>query len=273
MCSKFSLASALALVLVMAACGDDSSSDNNTTNDMTSNDTTSNNMTSNDTTGTDQVDNSGKVWAERYQMRFDSMTFDPGTAAASLNPVLAQNFDQSLEFPVVVLMDIAQIDLSAGTAKIRAGSGLKTTTEGVYIWDPEGEDSYDDGTLVGDSGRFQGTLEKLNFVATLVTETGTQKVVIPIQKLEFAANIKLSEDAMTASIGNGTMAGFVTKVDGENTQVTLIPGGTPLTIAQLFKDSNLNYDSTTGQIVEKGTGDSWWLTAKFTAVPTRIEGQ
>ncbi|MEZ4462849.1 MAG: hypothetical protein R3E66_24605 [bacterium] len=46
-------------------------------------------------------------------------------------------------------------------------------------------------------------LQSLNFVATLVTETDTQKVVIPIQQLEFKASVELSEDASTASISDG----------------------------------------------------------------------
>lgn len=264
--------------LALTACGDDSESSNNANNTTSNNTTnnannTANNNTNGGTNNTSGVDNSGKTWGTSYAVRFDSMTFDQGTAAAGLNQILASNFDQSLDFPVVVLVHLNEIDTAGGTAKIRGGSGLKTDTDGEYIWDPDGEERYDNGSLVADSGRFEGVLETLNFVATLVTETETQKVVIPIQKLEFQANIALSDNAATASIGNGRMAGYLTKTDGENTSVTIVPGGAPISIAKLFKDANLNYDSTTNQIVEKGTGDSWWLTASFTAVPTVIQGE
>ena len=271
--SRFLLACVAAAAF--AACGDDSSSSNNSTNNSTtSTNNATNNATNNGTTGgTNGVDNSGKTWAASYQLRFDTLTFDQGTAAAGLNQILASNFDQELDFPVIVLVDLADIDVDAGTAKIRGGSGLKTATPGEYTWDPDGDDSYDDGTIVGQTGAFEGTLQSLNFVATLVTETDTQKVVIPIQQLEFKASVELSDDASTASISDGRMQGFLTKTDGENTQISLVPGGQPVSIAQLFKDSNLNYDSATGQVVDKGTGDSWLLTASFTAVPTVIQGQ
>jgi hypothetical protein len=186
---------------------------------------------------------------------------------------LASNFNQELDFPVVVLIDVADIATDASTATIRGGSGLKTENAGEYSWDPDGDDTYDAATLTGDTGEFKGVLQNLNFVATFVTETDTQKVVIPIQKLEVSGNITLSDDASTASIANGRMSGFVTQADGEATQITLIPGGAPVSIAALFKTSNLNYNSATGEVVMKGTGDSWLLTAGFTAIPTVIAGQ
>ncbi len=270
--SRLILASVAALALGFSACGDDSSSPSNNANN-TANNTTNNGTTSTNNSNNDVPDNSGKVWAPDYQLRFDTLTFDQGTAAVGLNSILASNFNQDLDFPVVVLIDVADIATDMSTATIRGGSGLKTTTDGEYSWDPDGDDGYDPATLTGDSGAFQGVIQNLNFVATFVTETDTQKVVIPIQKLDVSGNIALSEDASTASIANGRMSGFVTLTDGEATQITLIPGGQPVSIAALFKKTNLNYDSTKGEIVAKGTGDSWLLTASFTAIPTVITGQ
>jgi hypothetical protein len=275
MTSRFALAALTAMGLAFAGCGDDSTENTNNTNNTnnSTNNANNTNNASNNSTNNDANVNEGKTWATEYALRFDTMTFDQGTAAFGLNQILATNFNQDLDFPVVVLVHLNEIDTAAGTAKIRGGSGLKTTTAGEYIWDPDGVERYDDGTLVGASGEFQGVLGTLDFVATLVTETDTQKVVIPIQQLEFNANIVLSEDASTASIANGRMAGYLTKEDGLATEISLVPGGQAISIAQLFKDENLNYDSATGEIVEKGTGDSWWLTASFTAVPTVIQGQ
>lgn len=269
--SRLILASVAAIALGAFACGDDSSESNNSNN---SNNTTTNNASNNATTGTNNVsDNTGKVWESDYQLRFDTLTFDQGTAAVRLNPILASNFNQELDFPVVVLIDVADIATDLSTATIRGGSGLKTETAGEYSWDPDGDDTYDAATLTGDTGAFQGVLQNLNFVATFVTETDTQKVVIPIQKLDVSGNISLSDDASTASIANGRMSGYVTKTDGEATQITLLPGGPPVSIAKIFEIANLNYDSTKGEVVMKGTGDSWLLTAGFTAIPTVIAGQ
>jgi hypothetical protein len=271
--SRLILASVAAIALGAFACGDDSTESNNSNNN-----TTTNNSSNNATTGTNNAtnnvsDNTGKVWESDYQLRFDTLTFDQGTAAVGLNAILASNFNQELDFPVVVLIDVADIATDASTATIRGGSGLKTENAGEYSWDPDGDDTYDAATLTGDTGEFKGVLQNLNFVATFVTETDTQKVVIPIQKLEVSGNITLSDDASTASIANGRMSGFVTQADGEATQITLIPGGAPVSIAALFKTSNLNYNSATGEVVMKGTGDSWLLTAGFTAIPTVIAGQ
>ncbi len=267
--SRLILASVTALALGAFACGDDSTESNNSTNNTATNNAT----TSTNNATTSVSDNTGKVWESDYQLRFDSLTFDQGTAAVGLNAILASNFDQELDFPIVVLIDVADIVTASSTATIRGGSGLKTATAGEYSWDPDGDENYEAATLTGDSGEFQGILQNLNFVATFVTETDTQKVVIPIQKLDVSGNIRLSEDASTASIENGRMSGYVTQADGEATQITLVPGGAPVSIAALFKTTNLNYNSATGEIVTKGTGDSWLLTAGFTAIPTVIAGQ
>jgi len=239
-----------------------------------SNNSASNNQTTAPTNNTmvplNNVDNTGKEYRSSYTLRFDSMAFDAGSIAFGLNGILQQNFDQSLDYPIVVLVEVRAIDAVAGTGEIRGGSGLKTGTAEQYIWDPEGDDHYDDGTLVAATGRFEGVLETLMFVATFVTETDEQKMPIPIRQLEFQANLELSEDASTASISNGRIAGYLTKADGDIAQVQIVPGGTPISITNLFKETKLNYNSTTGEIVPEGEGDSWWLTAGFTAIPTTI---
>lgn len=256
-----------ALLVLGLGCSDDPdpASNNATTNNQTTtnNDTSTNNSTVN-------VDNTGITYQSSYQLIFDSLAFDKGTAAFPLNGILTSNLDQTLDYPIVVLVDIRNIDTEAGTAEIRGGAGLKTDTAGEYIWDPDGDDRYDEGSLVATTGRFEGVLQQLDFVATLVTETETQKVPIPIQGLEFVANLELSQDGKTATIKNGTIAGYLTKTDGDLAQVQLIPGNDPVPITALFKTSNLNFNSTTKEIVEKATGDSWWLTGSFTAAPTKV---
>jgi hypothetical protein len=264
---KLCLVAALAL---MIGCGEDESPSNNANNTSSNNGQTTETNNSTTNNGDSGVDNSGITYQDSYQLIFDTMAFDEDSLAKSLNGLLAQNFDQSLEFPIIVLVDLKSIDPDGGTLEIRGGSGLKTETDGEYIWDPEGDDSYDAGTLGSANGRVEGVLQTLNFVATLVSETGTTKMPIPIQQLEFSGNMQLSEDGSTGSIANGRMSGYLTKEDGDAAQVVIVPGGTPISITDLFKEDKLNYDSASGELVAAGEGDSWLLNASFTAKPVVI---
>lgn len=253
---------------VFAACGDeDSPSESN--NDNNSNNASNQNNTNN-TTQSNNFDNRDTEYQASYQLRFDSLAFDDGTAGKPVNGLLAQNFNQDLEFPIVVLVDIKEIDPDAGTFELRGGSGLKTDTAGEYEWDPGQADTYFPGTLTAATGEFLGQLDSLDFVATLPTETDVQKVTIPIQQLEFEGNLVLSDDGSSATIPNGRLAGFLTREDGDQTEIRLSPTATPITATDLFGPENLNYDSQGAEIVELGEGDSWYLTADFSAVPTEI---
>ncbi len=256
---------------VFAACGDDSSEsdDSNQSNTNNTNNANNDNNDNNDNNGS-EFDNTGIEYQSSYQLRFDSLVFDSDTAGRPVNGILEQNFDQSLDFPVVVLVDLRNIDTEGGSLELRGGSGLKTETDGEYSWDPEGAEDYFNGSLTAATGAFVGELGRLDFVATLQTETDVQKVVIPIRELEFEGNLVLAGDGSTGSIPNGRLAGYLTKEDGDNTEVRITPTSNPVTVTDLFGADKLNYDSTAGEIVTEGEGDAWYLTADFSAVPTII---
>lgn len=236
-----------------------------------------NNGASNDAGSTDgpgegggDVDNTGVAYAERYQQRFTSLRFDQGTAAAGLNGILKSNFDQSLEYPIIVLLDLQGIDAEAGTLKVRGGSGLKGSAEGEYTWHPDAAETLYDGTLEAESGALHFEVDRFEFIATFVLEDDVREVVLPIQDLSFDGNVKLNEDGSEAEIVGGRLAGYLTKEDGDETGVVLVPGSEPVYLTELFGADRLNYDTSTGMIVEAGQGDAWFLTASFETTPTTI---
>ncbi len=253
----------LILAAFVVACGGDDEKSNNTNTNNVNNVNNGNNV--------NNVDNNNKEYSDNYQLRFDSLVFDNDSPGKLVNGILAMNFDQTLEFPVVVLVDVQSIDPGAGTLELRGGSGLKTETEGEYVWEDGQSEEYSAGTLEQATGAFAGVLPELNFVATLQTETSTSKVVIPIQQLEFSGNLQLSDDGSTASIPAGELRGYLTKEDGDATMISIIPGGEPVSITNVFGENDLNYDTATQSLVEPGEGDAWQVFGTFSAVPTTIQ--
>jgi hypothetical protein len=201
---------------------------------------------------------------------FSDLEFLPTSPGASLNSILRQSFDQSLNFPIVVLVDIRDLDSDAGTFELRAGSGLKTDTDGAYEWDPESDDSYTECTLEASSGRMQGELDLLPFVATVEFEDRAEKVVLNLRGLRIDSNMELLNDGTQFRMRDGSLTGHLTKVDGDSTSIALTPGAEGIKITQIFKESRLNFDTITGETVEPGTGDAWYLEAEFDAEPTNI---
>src|SRR5690554_5531859 len=120
----------LCVVLIgfAVACGEDDKPAENNTDVKT------------DVGGTDN-DATPVVNAEyrsEYQLRFTSFKFTADSPGASLNGVLEQNFDQDKKFPVIILIEMQDLDISKESVGVRGGSGVKTETSGTYIWDPDG---------------------------------------------------------------------------------------------------------------------------------------
>lgn len=259
---------ALILGLALAiGCGDDEpEKDNNTTNNINNLNNANN---ENNTNNENNFENTAE-YLDAYQLRFESLVFDQGSAGFSLNSILSQNFDQQLDVPIVVLVELRSIDAEAGSFEIRGGSGLKTETEGSYEWDPGGEEVYEPGQLVAETGAVSGTITRLDFVATIPTETDVQKVVIPIRELQFEGNLVLNEDGSEAEIPNGRLEGYLTREDGDMTEIRITPTAAPVSVTNLFREDNLNYDVASQSIVPEGEGDAWYLTADFSAIQTTI---
>ncbi len=202
-------------------------------------------------------------------MRFDSLAFKQGNVGAGLNGLLANGFNQEQDYPIVVLLDIRDLDTDAGVFELRGGAGLKTETPEEYEWEPEADATYFDGTFDPACGAFNSTVDLFEFVATFETESGPEKVILPINQLEFDAAIALAADG-TPSITQGELAGYVTKEQGDATLITLTPGSSGIPLTTVLKESKLDYDTASGEIVAEGTGDAWFLEANFTAIQTTI---
>jgi hypothetical protein len=248
------IAMSLLLGTAMVACGDnggESNENNSTTNNP------SDNSTPGETPGTpiDDLESS-------YKLRFTAFEFtqDPGM---SLNGLIRINFNQDLEYPIVVLVELDDIDPSAGTLRMRGGSGLKTETDGEYRWDPDTASAeYVDGT-VSSEGQIEAVLPLLPFVATVVSESGVFKTVIPIRQLEVDALLRSNEEG-GVFISRGEMTGFVTKEEADSVEVALSPTQV-LSLTAVLQERRLNHD-TTGD----GVNDAWLLKARFDAEETII---
>ncbi len=254
------LLTVLAIAAMLVACSSEPSNN--------SNNTTANNdpdMGNNPV----EVDNTGTEYASEYEFLFDSLAFK--TAPANkLNTLLNANLDLNLEFPIIVLLKLSDVDAAAGTVVLEGGSGLKTDDITTFIFDPDSDSTGTAGTLDAATGEFAASLEYFGFVATFKFENDVSKTVLPINKLTLSGQMNLSEDGATANVVNGVLAGYMTKEDGDATLITLAAGGNPISITQVFKEDTLNYDTTTAALVDPGMGDAWFLEGSFTAKPTVI---
>lgn len=257
----------VAAALALSACSGGNNGNNGETNNGTSN---NGGMDAGNNGAMPDVDNTGVEYADEYETKFDSLAFSnqPGN---QLNTLLANNLDTDLEFPIIVLLELTQFDLDAGTLVLQGGSGVKTETEGEFEWDPDTELSDGtQGTLDAASGEFSAEIEYFGFVATFKFENDVSKTVIPIRNLAIGGTLDLSEDGSTASVVGGTLEGIVTKEEGDTTMITLTPGGNPVSLTQLFKEGTLNWDTTTNAEVAPGEGDAWFMKGTYTAAPTNI---
>ena len=90
--------------LTLSACGDSSeTNENEATNNTDVNNTTPQDPATNNNSG--DVDNSDKNYETSYQLKFDTLEFDDDSPGQLANPIIEQNFDESLDFPIIVLLD------------------------------------------------------------------------------------------------------------------------------------------------------------------------
>ncbi len=264
---SFRLALSLLVCALMACSGNNATNNGNNGNGETNN---SGSDAGNNTE--EDVDNSGVEYADEYETRFDTLEFG-NQPAAKLNMLVSNSLDQSIEFPIIVLLQFTDFDTEAGTLMLEGGAGLKTDTEGTYEWDPDSEAEGTEGTIEPASGNFEAQIDYFGFVATFRFEDEVNKTIIPINALDISGQLALEDDGATARVANGEMSGYVTKEDGDSTEIALTPGSDPITLTQIFGADALNYDSTTGEETELGAenADSWYVTGTYTAVPADID--
>ena len=209
-------------------------------------------------------------YAKRYEMRFHSLVFTPETLPTKsaivrvLNSALAMNFNQSLETPIVVLLDVKDIDLEAGSMELRSGAGEKTVNEEEYTWHPETPKGYVEGTLDVSTSRISGVIPEFVFIATLGSGADAMGLPLRINALQFDAKLLDAETQGEAMIMKGEAQGYITEANGEAAMIEL--GGDVTSVAALFGKDALDYDSD-----GDGEMDSWALYATFNAKPTSID--
>ena len=202
----------------------------------------------------------------QYDMRFNAFAFDRGTPGFSLNSPLEYFLDQDLDYPVVVLVELRDLDTDAGTLQVRGGAGLKTETAGEYVWDEEVEEPEAAAGTIAANGDFEATLPLLSFVATVESGGDINKTVIPIRDLAIDAKLQASAAGENPVINDGVLSGFVLLSEIEDVGLTIVPGQDPLPLTQLFGGpESVNYDYD-----EDGENDAWQLSATFSAEQTVI---
>lgn len=259
---KWSRAASLLCILLiafLAACGEDEANGNN-------NDTqTDTGVTEDVSQGEDTEPGVQADYRSEYQLRLTSFAFTAGSPGTALNGVLKQNFDQDKNYPVIVLIEMAELDVETESVSVRGGSGIKTETPGVYNWDPDTDlQALAPGKIDAD-GVLDVMLPALDFVATFEGDDGPVKTVIPIKGLKLNGTLKAKADGSEPTIDDGILEGYVTEEDGNNTKV-LVPNLGELVLASVFGgEGNLNHD-----VDGDGTNDAWLLTASYTAIETSI---
>jgi hypothetical protein len=248
------------LAAALVACGPSGGDENNTENNTTQN------SSNNTTTSMQQVGDPPETYEDSYQMRFTDMKFKPATPGVNLNLVLAGRFDQTLEYPVIVLFEIFSIDTEAETAKIRGGSGEKTDTMEQYTWFEMGGPASYDAELLPETGALVGTIDALDFRAQFKVDTEVKTTTLPIKEIVFDANLTTTDDG-SIEIVDGELEGYITLEDARMAEVDLGTGSTT-TVAKALKEENMNLD-----LDEDGTNDAWSMEAFFDARETTILDQ
>lgn len=273
--NTFAKGLALACVLAcapIAACGGGETQNNATTG---GNNTEANKSTGNadaNKSTENMKDNSSAnanmqnvMFGEQYQLRFTEMKFvtdgtDLKAELQLINNLIKTEFDPGAEEPIIVLVDVKDIDGDAGTMGLRAGAGVVTATDGEYEWHEDTGEGYVDGTIDG-AGKLAGKLPNFQFIASV----NGAAVPLPIEDLEFTGTLTPDDDG-EGWIMDGFIAGYLTEETGDTTKLEIMPGAEPVPISTVLKKEKLNLDTD-----DDGTPDAWALEASFVAEPCIIE--
>lgn len=195
-----------------------------------------------------------------YDLRMNQFQFVRSSPGAALNDLIRLNIeDQAQNYPVVILLELREIDVDGGTFKVRGGAGLKAGDGGDYRWDDDLElPEFAEGEI-HESGAMYARLPLLNFVATIESETEVHKTVIPIRNLELDARLEVAASGGEPTITDGMLRGIVIREEAKDVDVE-IPGLSNVKLPRALGEDQLNFDESCD-----GEADSWQMTAKFSA--------
>lgn len=200
-----------------------------------------------------------------YDMRMNEFAFSGGSPGRPLNGVINSFLDQEEEFPIIVLLELREIDQEEGTLQVRGGAGLHAEEPGQeeYVWDAELEEpDFTEGEIDG-AGNFQATLPLLNFVATVNAEGELLKTVIPIRDLALEATLELDGDDPV--IDDASLTGIVREDEASDVRIALTPGQEGVALPSVLGVDDMNFDYECD-----GGADAWLMSAEFSAQRTVI---
>ena len=210
-------------------------------------------------------------WPETLQMRFDDLWFvEPSPPIVNaLNPIIVDNLNTELDYPINVLIELRDFDPQAGSASLFGGSGLKAGNgdERYYEWDL-GEQSMEFAEAVFDpaAGRVRAELPALDLVVVL-DETAPaegedpERSVLPIRELD--VDLLMQEVEGVTRIVDGRLQGVILRATADDSHVTLL--GEQKSLTEVLDEDTMNYDAD-GDC----EADGWLLRAEFAAAPTEI---
>ena len=202
-----------------------------------------------------------------YDLLFSDFSFDAGSPGSALNPIIGNYFDQTEEHPIIVLVELEDLDADEGDVMVRGGAGLHADEPGggEYVWDDELEVPESAEGNIDADGWFDARLPLLNFVATVETESETYKTVIPIRDLDLDAQLRAEEDGSDPHIVEGQLTGVVWYHDAKEVEIVLFEGQDPIPLVNALDTDDINCDHN-----GDGYGDAWLMQATFDAEQTVI---
>ncbi len=210
-----------------------------------------------------------------YQLILNEFAFNPGSPAGdgALNQVIRFFLNQTMSTPIIVLLELEDIDTDAEEMLIRAGAGLHAGAPGggEYVWDDElGEPDSTIATIDAD-GDLHAELELLNFVATVETDDETMKTIIPIRDIELEGMLRAEEDGSNPRIIDADLQGVIWYEEAKDLELALEPGGPAIALVSSsildVDDMNHIYDPDDEGITEN---NAWKMSATFSAEETVI---
>lgn len=223
----------------------------------------------------EEVDSSPAMvdFESEYELIFNEFAFDPGTPGSSLNTTLAPFMDQERNFPIIVLVELTEIDADEGEVTIRAGAGLHAGEPGggEYIWDDELEEPETTQGELDPTGWLSATLPTFNFVATMETEDEDNlKTIIPIRELQLDAMLATQADGSDPEITDGDLEGIIWYEDIKDLEIVVVPGNPGIPMSQALGQDAMNFDYSPDGTDCDGEADAWLMSATFSAEETVI---
>ncbi len=221
----------------------------------------------------DSVATGDSDFDSEYELIFNDFAFDSGTPGSDLNVMIKPFLEQDREFPIIVLVELTDIDTQQGEVMIRAGAGLHADEPdgGEYVWDDELEEPELAQGYIGQDGQLNATLPHFNFVATMQTEDEDNlKTVIPIRDLQLDAELEAEADGSTPQINDGSLEGIIWLDDVEDMEIVVVPGNPGIPMTQALGTDEMNFEYSPDGTGCTGEANAWNMFATFSAEETVI---